>query len=134
MIVVDTNILAFMTFATPYSRAVSLLHKRNPVWEAPGRWRGQFLNVVSLYYRKGLLDYEESMAALDFAERLIGPREHTLTAREVMDAIVRSNCSACDCEFVALAQKLGTKLITYQHQVIREFPAFAVTPEDFLAK
>ena len=57
MIVVDTNIIVYMTFATQYSSVVSSLHEKNSVWEAPLLWKSEFLNVLSLYYRKGFYTY-----------------------------------------------------------------------------
>jgi len=134
MIVVDINILAYMTFATAQSSVVSLVHQRNPVWEAPLLWKSEFLNVLALYYRKGLIDYDESLVALGFAQRLIGPREHAVPSEEIMQAVVRSTCTAYHCEFVVLAEKLGTKLITYDRKLIREFPTTAITPDDFLGQ
>lgn len=133
MIVVDTNIIAHMTFATRYSPMVSSLHQKHSVWEAPSLWKTEFLNVLSLYHRKGLLDYQECLDALDFAERLIYAREHKVPAKAILDAAVASPCSAYDCEFVVLAEKLGTKLITYDKKLLQEFPAIAVTPEIYLA-
>ena len=133
MIVVDTNIIAHMTFATRNSSAVSLLHQRDSVWEAPSLWKNEFLNVLSLCYRKGLINYGESLDALNFAERLIGFREHNVPAKSIIEAVVGSGCSAYDCEFAVLAEKLGTNLITYDKKLVQEFPAVAITPEDFLA-
>ena len=132
MIVVDTRIIASMTFETPYSAVVSRLHEKNSVWEAPALWRSEFMNILSLYYRQGLIDYEECFSALDFAERLIGSREHKVPAAGIIDALVDSACSSYDCEFVVLAQKLGTKLITYDKKLIREFPDTALNPEAYL--
>lgn len=132
MIVVDTNIIAHMTFATDHSPVVSSLHAHDPVWEAPILWKSEFLNVLALYYRKKLIDVEESLKALDFAERLIGLREHRISSPDVLNLIIRSSCSAYDCEFVGLAEKLDTKLVTYDKKILREFPSFAVTPEDYL--
>jgi predicted nucleic acid-binding protein len=132
MIVVDTGIIACMTFATPCSAVVGTLHEKDPVWEVPLFWKNEFLNVLAMYQRKGLLNYEESLEALDFAERLVGFREHTMPVKAVIDAVINSNCSSYDCEFIVLAEKLGTKLITYQKRLIDDFPAIAVTPEVFL--
>lgn len=134
MIVVDTNIIVYMTFATQYSSVVSSLHEKNSVWEAPFLWKSEFLNVLSLYYRKGLIDYQESLNALDFAERLIGLREHKVPAKDIVDVVIHSTCSSYDCEFIVLAEKLGTKLITYDKKMMHEFPAIAVNPEAYLAQ
>jgi predicted nucleic acid-binding protein len=132
VIVVDTNIIAYMTFPTRYSPAVHSLHERNSIWEAPLLWKSEFLNVLSLYYRKGLIDYNEGLYALDFAERLIGGREHAVPAKAIIDAVTSSSCSSYDCEFVVLANQLGTKLVTYDKNLIKEFPDFALTPEVYL--
>jgi predicted nucleic acid-binding protein len=132
MIVVDTNIIAYMTFATDYSPTVNSLHQHDPEWETPTLWRSEFLNILALYYRKKLIDYEESLKALDFAERLIGLREHRLSSQDILDLVTHSTCSSYDCEFVGLAKKLETKLITYDKKILREFSSLAVTPEDYL--
>ena len=133
MIVVDTNIIAYMTFATQYSANVSSLHEQNSLWEAPSLWKSEFLSVVSLYYRKGLINHQESLQALDFAERLIGTREHKVLGKAVIDTVVNSTCASYDCEFIVLAERLDTKLITYDKKLIQEFEGIAITPEVYLA-
>ena len=45
----------------------------------------------------------------------------------------RSRCTAYDCEFVALAKRLGTGLVTSDRQVLSAFPETAVSPEAFVA-
>ncbi len=39
----------------------------------------------------------------------------------------RSDCSAYDCEYVALAKRLGVKLVTMDRKVLRAFPEVAVS-------
>lgn len=134
MIVVDTNILSYMTFATEYSARVNSLHEHDPVWEAPVLWRSEFLNVLALYNRKNLIDYQDMLSALDFAERLIGTREHKVSSPDVIDVIVNSSCSSYDCEFIILAKSLGTYLITYDKKLLLEFPSIALKPEDYLTQ
>jgi predicted nucleic acid-binding protein len=132
LIVVDTAILAHMTFPTRHSAAVSALHEKNSVWEAPALWKIEFLNVLALYVKKGVLDHSESLNALDYAERLIGSREHAVDPRQVINAMADSSCSSYDCTFVVLAQHLDTNLITYDKKLLREFPRIAITPERYL--
>jgi len=36
-----------------------------------------------------------------------------------------SDCSAYDCEFVALARQLGTSLVTMDSKLLRAFPQIA---------
>jgi predicted nucleic acid-binding protein len=42
-----------------------------------------------------------------------------------MELVRHSDCSAYDCEFVALAMMLETKLFTMDKQLLRSFPEYA---------
>ena len=44
----------------------------------------------------------------------------------MLELVRDSDCSAYDCEFIALALQLGTKLITMDKKLLRAFPACAV--------
>jgi predicted nucleic acid-binding protein len=46
----------------------------------------------------------------------------------VLELTQRSLCSAYDCEYVALAVQLRTKLVTADKQVLQAFPEVAVPP------
>jgi predicted nucleic acid-binding protein len=52
MIVVDTNILAYLYLPTAFSEQAELLLMRQPKWIAPVLWRSEFRNVLALYLRK----------------------------------------------------------------------------------
>jgi predicted nucleic acid-binding protein len=43
-----------------------------------------------------------------------------------------SDCSAYDCEFVALAKRLNSPLITADKKVLKAFPEFATTITEFI--
>ena len=43
-----------------------------------------------------------------------------------MELVRDSDCSAYDCEFVALAVKLDTKLVTVDKKLLKAFPDRAV--------
>jgi predicted nucleic acid-binding protein len=134
MIVVDTNIISYMVFKTLQSDKVEALHKLDPDWEVPVLWKSEFLNVVSLYFRKKILTYQEAIQAVDFAEQLVDHHEHNVSSVMILELITQSNCSSYDCEFVALAKNLSIKFITYDKQTITDFPSIAFKPEDYLAQ
>jgi predicted nucleic acid-binding protein len=46
-----------------------------------------------------------------------------------MQLVNRSECSAYDCEFVALAKYLGVPLVTADNKLLREFPGIAKSLE-----
>jgi predicted nucleic acid-binding protein len=51
-----------------------------------------------------------------------------------LELATRSKSSSYDCEYVALAQDLGVKLVTTDKQILREFPKTAVSLEKFAKK
>jgi predicted nucleic acid-binding protein len=59
------------------------------------------------------------------AEELLAGRELAVDSAAVLDLAFASSCSAYDCEFVALAQALGVRLVTSDKQVLRAFPRIA---------
>jgi predicted nucleic acid-binding protein len=44
----------------------------------------------------------------------------------VLDLVSESDCSACDCEYVALARHLDTNLVTADQKILHNFPETAV--------
>ena len=56
------------------------------------------------------------------AEDLLGGFEFEVDSRAVLELVRDSDCSAYDCEFIALAIKLDTKLVTVDKKLLRAFP------------
>jgi predicted nucleic acid-binding protein len=46
--------------------------------------------------------------------------------RNVLDLVSGSDCLAYDCEYVALARQLDTKLVTNDHKILQNFPETAL--------
>ncbi len=55
------------------------------------------------------------------AENLMADNEYAVNSLEVLSLAASSECSAFDCEFVALAKDLGITLITSDKKVIKAF-------------
>ena len=60
------------------------------------------------------------------AESLLAGAEHEVDSRRVLELVRDSDCSAYDCEFVALAMALGVKLVTMDARLLKAFPEHAV--------
>ncbi|MYM70104.1 hypothetical protein GTP45_25105 [Pseudoduganella sp. FT55W] len=61
------------------------------------------------------------------AEALLAGAEFELESSSVLGLVRDSSCSAYDCEFVALALMLGTKLVTMDKKLSRAFPQATVS-------
>jgi predicted nucleic acid-binding protein len=126
MIVVDSNVLAYLYLPGEYTAAAEALMEHDPDWAAPVLWRSEFRNILAGYMRRGKLTFEQAHALQSEAEDLLRGAEYELDSRSVLELIRDSECSAYDCEFVALAMKLGAKLVTMDGKVLRSFPGIAV--------
>ena len=131
MIVVDTNIVAYLYLQGGRTQQSEALLRKRPLWAAPMLWRSEFRSVLSLYLRKRLLELDTVLAIAAQAEELLRGREYTVASFDVMSLVADSPCSAYDCEFVALARHLDTVLVTADRKVLKAFPGLAVPPETF---
>ncbi|UTV80085.1 type II toxin-antitoxin system VapC family toxin [Acidithiobacillus sp. YTS05] len=126
MIVVDTNVLAYLYLPGEYTAVAEALMERDPDWAAPILWRSEFRNVLAGYMRRGNLTFEQAYALQSEAEDLLNGAEYEVDSHSVLELVCNSECSAYDCEFVALAKKLAAKLVTMDGKVLRSFPGIAV--------
>lgn len=132
MIVADTNIISYLFLPTDYSDKASQLYQEDSNWVAPELWRSEFRNVLALYLRQKIISLTEALLLQEEAEALMAEREFTLPSVSVLNLVASSNCSAYDCEFVALARQLAVKLVTQDKKLLREFPETAISLDDFL--
>lgn len=131
MIVVDTNVIAYLLLSGEHSERATLALQRDPLWAAPILWRSEFHNVLALYIRKSILTTAQAVDIIEKADRLIAGREFGLSSHLVLELVAQSYCSAYDCEFVALALELGTTLVTADSRILDQFPQVAISLVDY---
>jgi len=123
VIVVDSNVLAYLYLPGKFTEAAERLLEDDPDWHAPILWRSEFRNILTGCLRRGTLSFEQALAIQREAESLLDGAEHELDSRQVLELARRSECSAYDCEFIALAQALGTHLVTMDGKLLKGFPS-----------
>lgn len=123
MIVIDTNVLAYLYLPTEHTRRAEALLERDPAWAAPVLWRSEFRNVLAGYLRRGALTLEAALELQSEAEDFMAGNEFDVDSARVLRLVRDSDCTACDCEFVALALQLGTTLVTRDAKLLKAFPA-----------
>ena len=126
MIVVDTNVLAYLYLPGEYTAQAEALLERDPEWAAPVLWRSEFRNILAGYIRRSTLTFEQARDIQAEAENLLSGAEHDVDSQRVLELVRDSDCSAYDCEFVALAMKLGAALVTMDAKLLRAFPERAL--------
>lgn len=132
MIVVDTNIIAYLYLESGRSLQVEQVLEKDAEWAAPLLWRSELRNVLALYIRKNLLSLDEAQQIMQEAMTLMKGREYEVVSFQVLELVTSSGCSAYDCEFVALAEDLGTELVTVDKKILKEFPQIAVSLDAFI--
>ena len=126
MIVVDTNVIAYLYLPGAFTVAAEELLAREPEWAAPVLWRSEFRNMLAGYLRRGALSFDSAALLQHEAQALLAGHEFELDSTAVLELVRDSDCSAYDCEFVALAAKLNTTLVTMDKKLLRAFPQRAV--------
>jgi len=131
MIVVDTNIIGYLFLSSEQSLLAERALKKDSEWAAPILWRSELRSVLALYIRKNLIKLEHAQLIMDGALELLRGREYEVSSYEVLRLASESKCSAYDCEFIAAANELKAPLITLDKELLREFPAVAVSLTTF---
>ena len=126
MIVVDTNVLAYLYLPGEQTAVAEALLEHDAEWAAPVLWRSEFRNILAGYMRRGALSFEQACALQREAESLMAGAEFEVDSLGVLELVRDSDCSAYDCEFVALAARLDTHLVTMDKKLLRAFPHRAV--------
>jgi predicted nucleic acid-binding protein len=126
VIVVDTNVLAYLYLPGDFTAQAEALLEREPEWAMPVLWRSEFRNILAGYMRRGTLTFEQARDLQAEAESLLAGSEHDVDSRQVLELVRDSDCSAYDCEFVALALRLDTRLVTMDAKLLKAFPRRAV--------
>ena len=125
MIVVDSNVVAYLYLPGEYTAQAEALLQSEPEWAAPVLWRSEFRNILAGYMRRGSLTLEQASAVQAAAEDLLRGCEYEVESPSVLELVRGSDCSAYDCEFVSLALKLGVELVTMDAKLLRAFPTQA---------
>lgn len=126
MIVVDSNVLAYLYLPGEHTADAEALLERDPEWAAPVLWRSEFRNILAGYMRRKTLTFDQACNLQNEAEDLLTGSEFEVDSQAVLALVRDSDCSAYDCEFIALAARLDTKLVTMDKKLLRAFPKCAV--------
>ena len=131
MIVVDTNVVAYLWLPAEWTGAAEQLFGAEPDWKVPPLWRSEFHSVLVLAVKQRRCSIEEAIDTAQKARRHLSAGEVSVRSEDVLRLAAASGCTAYDCEFVALARQLAIPLVTNDRQVLKAFPSIAVALEAF---
>ena len=131
MIVVDNSVLVYFWLPSEFAGLAEAAKAQDEVWAAPILWRAEFRNVLAGYLRRKTLTEAEANTAYLNVQKDLGANEYSVPTERVLKLVLSSDCTAYDCEYVALAMDLGVPLVTADKQVLKAFPKIAVSLEKF---
>jgi predicted nucleic acid-binding protein len=126
MIVVDSNILAYLLIDGVFCKRAEALLESDSNWIAPLLWKSEFRNILAGYVRRKDFSFDKAYQIIREAEFILSTKEFEVDSLLVLELIRDSDCSAYDCEFVGLAIKNDCKLVTMDKQILKAFPQIAV--------
>jgi len=125
VIVVDTNVIACLMLPGDLTAAADALLESEPNWVAPPLWKSEFRSILAGYMRRGTLSLQQATEIQTAAEDLLAGNEVNPESKAILQLVAKSQCSAYDCEFVALAQQFECALYTMDTKVLNAFPETA---------
>jgi predicted nucleic acid-binding protein len=131
VIVVDTNVIAYLLMPGDQTPEARRALERDAGWVAPLLWRSELRNVLTVALRRRRLALTDALDVMETATTLMAGGEYAVASPAVLRLAAGSTCSAYDCEFVALAQDLGVPLVTADRQVLTDFGNIAVALERY---
>jgi predicted nucleic acid-binding protein len=131
MIVADTNLIVYLFITGDQTELAQKVLDKDPYWIVPPLWRSEFRNVLASYIRRGMT-LVQAKQVMQNAMQTLEKRQVVPSEDEIFDLIANSNCTAYDCEFVALARQLNIHLVTADKQLLREFSDCTISLEEFV--
>ena len=103
MIIVDTNIIAYLHVNGKFTTLALQLLEKDSTWVAPPLWQSEFRNLLLNYIRHNIIGLEDGIGLMEDALLTMQYRELVPSNALILTLAANSSLSAYDGEFVALA-------------------------------
>ena len=123
MLIVDTNIVAYLLIDGDHTAAARELHRRDPDWRSEAFLLVEFTNVLASSLASKRMTLFQAKDFLSGAVALLDGKMGRLPHLLVLDASIRYRVSAYDARFLALADQLGRRLVTEDARLRTAAPA-----------
>lgn len=132
MVLVDTNILAYLMIQGDRTAAAQQLFERDSDWCSEAFVMVEFSNVIATYVRTGALTQAQGTKLLAEAQGHI-PTLHSVVNAQALENAMQFGISAYDVRFISLAKQLKLKLITEDSKLRVAVPSWTISLADALA-
>jgi predicted nucleic acid-binding protein len=126
VVLVDTNILAYLMIEGDRTPAAQELYARDADWRSEAFVMVEFSNVLATYVRTKALAYGQGLKLLEKAQALIPVLTSVMHAQALQSA-TEFGISAYDARFIALAKQMRVKLVTEDTKLQAAVPSWTVS-------
>jgi len=133
VVVVDTNVVAYLLMVGDRTGQAQVLLARDPDWRSDAFLLVEFCNVLATYVRSRALARSQAQALIAQAEQRITTLASVPHA-QVLLAAADYSVSAYDARFLVAAQSMRTRLITEDAKLRSAAPALTQSIEQALAE
>ena len=133
MLLVDTNVVAYLLIEGDHTKAAQKLHSRDSDWRSEAFLLVEFTNVLasSIAMKRMTLSLAQDLLAK--ASTLFDGKLGRIPHTSVLATAARHRISAYDARFLALAGELGTRLVTEDTKLRAAAPALTQSLAEALA-
>jgi predicted nucleic acid-binding protein len=126
VVLVDTNVLAYLMLEGDRTSAAQELFERDADWRSEAFIMVEFSNVLTTYVRTKVLSRDQGLKLLAGAEKLVPVLTSVRNAR-ALEVATQFGISAYDARFVALAIQMKVKLVTEDAKLRAAVPSWTVS-------
>ena len=132
VVLVDTNILAYLMIEGDRTSAAQELYARDADWRSETVVMVEFSNLLATYVRTQALTHEQGIGLLAEAEALM-PALNSVMHAHALETATQFGISAYDARFIALAKQMRVKLVTEDTKLQAAAPSWTASLAGALA-
>jgi predicted nucleic acid-binding protein len=129
VVLVDTNIIAYLMIRGDRTAAAQQLFERDSDWCSEAFVMVEFSNVIATYVRTGALTQAQGTKLLVDSQAHL-PTLHSVVNTQALETAMQFGISAYDARFISLARQLKLKLITEDAKLRVAVPAWTMSLDD----
>jgi predicted nucleic acid-binding protein len=133
MVLVDTNVAAYLLIAGEHTAAAQRLHRQDGDWRSEAFILVEFANVLAGYIAAKRMNLAQATNLLARADQLFAGKLARVPHLNALALAVRWRITAYDARFLALAARLDTRLVTEDARLRAAAPALTQSLSDALA-
>lgn len=130
MIVIDSNVLAYLVIENRQTVRARALLARDPDWRSDVFCLVELANVLATAMRVRQLDLSTAKAALAEAQSVIEAGLHSTSHANTVAIAAEFGISAYDARYVAVARDFGVPLVTEDARLRQAAPALTQSLAD----